>query len=153
MNPEQQELVRESWRLFEPRIQRASPQFYERLFTLDPAVRRLFAGVNMAEQERKLMTMLQEIVRVLDRPTDLVAGVASLGRRHVHYGVKDADYESVGAALLWTLEQILGDDFTPQARAAWSEAYLIVATIMRRAAVREVLTGERPAVNPGGGAA
>ena len=153
MTPEQQELIRESWQRFEPKIKRASPQFYERLFALDPAVRRLFAGVNMAEQERKLMAMLKEIVRVLDRLTDLVAGVASLGRRHVHYGVKDGDYESVGAALLWTLEQMLGDDFTPEVRAAWSEAYLTIATIMRRAAVREVLTGERSAVKPSGGAA
>jgi hemoglobin-like flavoprotein len=146
MTPEQQELVRESWRRFEPTIREASPQFYQRLFELDPMAERLFAGVDLEAQERKLMTMLSEIVGVLDAPSDLVSTVAALGRRHVHYGVQDAHYESLGAALLWILEQRLGDEFTPRVREAWSEAYLTVATVMRRAAGREVLTGERPAV-------
>jgi hemoglobin-like flavoprotein len=71
------------------------------------------------------------------QPAELVSEVAALGRRHAHYGVKDGDYESVGAALLWTLEQVLGEAFTPGMREAWSEAYLLVATVMRRAAARE----------------
>jgi len=145
MTPEQQDLVRESWQRFDPRPRGAVVQFYERLFELDPMAQQLFAGVDMAEQERKLMAMLAQIVQAIDRPEDLVSSVAALGRRHVHYGVKDADYESVGAALLWTLEQGLGDAFTPDVRAAWAEAYLMVATVMRRAATREQLTGERPA--------
>jgi hemoglobin-like flavoprotein len=94
------------------------------------------------------MAMLAQIVHAIDRPDQLVSSVAALGRRHVHYGVKDADYESVGAALLWTLEQGLDDAFTPEVRAAWAEAYLTVATVMRRAAMREQITGERPAVWP-----
>lgn len=93
------------------------------------------------------MTMFAQIVHAIDRPEELVSSVAALGRRHVHYGVKDADYDSIGAALLWTLEQGLGDEFTPEVKAAWAEAYLTVATVMRRAAVREQLTGERPAVS------
>lgn len=149
MTPEQQELVRESWRRFDPTPRAASVQFYERLFQLDPMTQQLFAGVDMAEQERKLMAMLAQIVHAIDRPEELVSSVAALGRRHVHYGVKDADYESVGAALLWSLEQGLGDAFTPQVRAAWTEAYLTVSTVMRRAATREQITGERPAVKPG----
>ena len=145
MTPEQQNLVRESWQRFDPRPREAGVQFYERLFELDPMAQQLFAGVDMVEQERQLMAMLAQIVQAIDRPEDLVSSVAALGRRHVHYGVKDGDYESVGAALLWTLEQGLGDAFTPEVRAAWAEAYLTVATVMRRAATRE-LTGERPAI-------
>ena len=94
------------------------------------------------------MAMLAQIVHTIDQPEELVTSVAALGRRHVHYGVKDADYESVGAALLWVLEQNLGDAFTPEVRAAWTEAYLTVATVMRRAATREQITGERPAITP-----
>jgi hemoglobin-like flavoprotein len=137
MTAEQLELVRTSWQHFEPTLREAGAQFYERLFALDPAVQRLFAAIDMAEQERKLMAMFAEIVRVLDQPDQLVSDVAALGRRHVHYGVKDGDYESVGAALLWTLEQGLGDAFTAEVQAAWTEAYLLVATVMRRAAARE----------------
>ncbi len=148
MTPEQQELVRESWRRFEPTLQEAGAQFYDRLFALDPVLQRLFAGVDIAAQEQKLMAMLAQIVQVIDRPEELVGPVAALGRRHVHYGVKDADYESIGAALLWTLEQALGDNFTPEVRAAWTEAYLTVAMVMRRAAAREMITGEIPVVRP-----
>lgn len=148
MTPEQQDLVRESWRRFEPTLRDAGAQFYERLFALNPVLQRLFAGVDMVEQEKKLMAMLAQIVQVIDQPDQLVGPVAMLGRRHVHYGVKDGDYESVGAALLWTLDEVLGDAFTPQVRAAWSEAYLTVATVMRRAAAREVITGEIPAMGP-----
>jgi hemoglobin-like flavoprotein len=149
MTPEQEELVRESWRRFDPTPRAASVQFYERLFELDPMTQQLFAGVDMVQQERKLMAMLAQIVHTIDHPEELVTAVAALGRRHVHYGVKDADYESVGAALMWTLEQGLGEEFTPEVRAAWTEAYLIVSTIMRRAATREQITGERPAYIPG----
>lgn len=149
MTPEQRDLMRESWRRFEPTLREKGARFYERLFALDPVLERLFAGVDMAEQEQKLMAMLAQIVQVIDQPEHLVGPVAGLGRRHVHYGVKDGDYESVGAALLWTLEEALGSAFTPDVRAAWSEAYLVVATIMRRAAARELITGEIPAVRPG----
>jgi nitric oxide dioxygenase len=50
--------------------------------------------------------------------------------------VKDDDYASIGAALLWLLEQVLGEEFTPELKDAWSEAYLLVASVMRRAAAR-----------------
>jgi hemoglobin-like flavoprotein len=136
MTPEQHALVSQSWQQFEPTIRRAGARFYERLFELDPGAQQLFAGVDMVTQEQKLMRMLAEIVRVLDRPDELVSGVAALGRRHLQYGVTDGDYESVGAALMWTLEQGLGDAFTPEVREAWTEAYLLVATVMRRAAGR-----------------
>ena len=136
MTPEQHALVRESWRRFEPRLRATGLRFYEQLFALDPTVAHLFAHVDIDHQERKLMTMLTEIVRVLDRPNELVPELADLGHRHVSYGVKDDDYGSIGAALLWLLEQVLEEEFTPDLREAWSEAYLLVSSIMRRGAAR-----------------
>jgi Hemoglobin-like flavoprotein len=50
--------------------------------------------------------------------------------------VHDSQYDSVGTALLWTLEQGLGKGFTPEVRDAWTEAYLYVSTIARRATIR-----------------
>ena len=58
----------------------------------------------------------------------------ALGRRHVGYGVRDSHYATVGEALLWTLEQGLGDAFTPDVRAAWAETYGTRAGVMQRAA-------------------
>ena len=132
MTSEQRALVRESWLRCQPTLRQAGAQFYERLFALDPAVRQLFASTDMTEQQRKLTVMLTKIVSQLDRPDTLGPEVTALGRRHVHYGASEADYETVGAALLWTLEHALGEAFTPAVREAWTEAYLLVATLMRR---------------------
>jgi hemoglobin-like flavoprotein len=145
MTPEQLVLVRESWRRFEPRLRDSGLRFYEQLFALDPTVAHLFDRTDLVQQERKIMGMLAEIVRVLDRPGELVPEVAALGQRHVGYGVRDDDYASIGAALLWLLEQVLGEEFTPELKAAWSEAYALVSSIMRRAAAREhLISREHP---------
>ncbi len=136
MTPEAERLVRESWKQFEPMGGEWAQPFYDYLFELDPGTARLFASTNMEAQGRKLWEMFAEIVRVLDQPDALVSQVAALGQRHAGYGVTDGQYESVGAALLWILEQALGAGFTPEVRDAWAEAYLILATVMRRSAAR-----------------
>ena len=117
----------------DPIRDQAAALFYGRLFELDPSLRPLFKG-DMAEQGRKLMNMLATAAMGLDRLDGIVGEVQALGRRHVAYGVQDAHYDTVGAALLWTLEQGLGDAFTPQVKAAWAEAYTLLAGTMKQAA-------------------
>jgi hemoglobin-like flavoprotein len=137
MRPETERLVRESWARFEPVAEQSAGFFYDKLFELDPEAERLFARTDMDAQGRKVMRMFAEIVRAIDRPETLVPELADLGRRHVHYGVRDSQYHSVGTALLWTLERGLGPAFTPEVRNAWTEAYLLVSIVSRRAAARE----------------
>lgn len=60
--------------------------------------------------------------------------VAKLGARHVKYGVKDKHYDIVGAALLFTLKQGLGDKFTPDTESAWTATYGLLAGVMKDAA-------------------
>ena len=133
MLPEQIALVRDSFARLAPDGDAVASAFYERLFALDPALRPLFAG-DLAEQGRKLMAMLALVVRGLDRLDALLPAVEALGRRHAAYGVRDADYATVGAALLATLEAGLGADFTPATRDAWTAAYDALAGAMRAAA-------------------
>lgn len=137
MTPEAERLVRESWARFEPVAVRSAEFFYEKLFELDPEAQRLFARTDMEAQGKKVMQMFATIVRTLDQPEAFVSEVADLGRRHVHYGVRDSQYDSVGIALLWTLERGLGSGFTAEVRNAWTEAYLLLSTVLRRATVRE----------------
>ena len=137
MTPETERLVRESWARFEPVAVRSAEFFYAKLFELDPEAERLFARTTMEAQGHKVMPIFAEIMRLLDRPDELVHEVADLGRRHVHYGVQDHEYDSVGTALLWTLEQGLGPAFTDEVRDAWTEAYLLVSSVARRATTRE----------------
>lgn len=131
MTPESQRLVRESFSKVAPISSTAASLFYDRLFTLDPTLRPLFKG-DMQEQGRKLMTMIGTAVANLHRLNNIVPAVRDLGQRHAGYGVTAAHYDTVAAALLWTLEQGLGDDFTPQTRQAWIECYTILAGTMQQ---------------------
>ena len=122
-------LVQDSFRKVLPIAEQASALFYARLFELDPTLRAMFSG-DMAEQGRKLMTMLAIAVTALDRPETLVLTVRQLGARHVGYRVRDEHFATVGAALLWTLEKGLGPEFTPEVRAAWTKTYMLISTTM-----------------------
>jgi hemoglobin-like flavoprotein len=88
----------------------------------------------MAGQRKILMQTLTVVVNSLDKLEQIVPAVQALGRRHAGYGVREAHYTTVGEALLWTLEQGLGEAFTPEVRAAWTTAYGTLATVMIEAA-------------------
>jgi hemoglobin-like flavoprotein len=130
MTPENQALVRDSFARIVPIAPQAAAMFYDRLFVLDPALKGLFKS-DMQDQGRKLMAMIGTAVTNLDRLETIVPSVVALGRRHVTYGVKPEDYDTVAAALLWTLGQGLGEAFTPDVAAAWTETYSILATVMK----------------------
>ena len=134
MSPEQKALVKETWRKVAPTADAAARLFYDRLFEIDPTTRPLFATNDLADQRRKLIQALTMVVHGLDHLEALVPTIADLGRRHARFGVTDAHYDKVGAALLWTLEQGLGPAWTPGAKAAWSCAYGLLADVMREAA-------------------
>jgi hemoglobin-like flavoprotein len=133
MTPIQKSLVQKTFALVVPIADDAAALFYGRLFELDPGLRALFK-VDMREQGRKLMQMIGLAVSKLDALDELVPVVEALGRRHAGYGVKESDYDTVGSALLWTLEQGLGPAFTPDVKAAWAAVYQVLASTMRTAA-------------------
>lgn len=133
MSPEKIRLVQESFAHVEPIATDAARMFYDRLFELDPSLRPLFTG-DMEEQGKKLMDMIGVAVRGLDRLDDITPAVEQLGVRHQGYGVEPEHYDTVGEALLWTLEQGLGERFTPEVRAAWTETYELLAGVMVGAA-------------------
>jgi hemoglobin-like flavoprotein len=130
MTPENQALVRDSFAKVVPIAPQAAALFYDRLFMLDPSLKLLFKG-DMIEQGRLLMAMIGTAVDNLDKLETIVPAVQDLGRRHGTYGVQSAHYDTVASALLWTLGQGLGNAFTPPVEAAWTEAYTILATVMR----------------------
>jgi hemoglobin-like flavoprotein len=80
------------------------------------------------------MTMLAMVVYHLHEPGQVLPAIRDLGIRHVGYGVKPADYEALREALLWTLGQALGEEFTPPARDAWTVCYDELAGAMQAAA-------------------
>jgi hemoglobin-like flavoprotein len=134
MTPDQIERVRASWTLIVPIAETVAARFYERLFELDPALRPLFNHVDPQTQRRKLVQTLAIVVAGVDNLWRLLPAIEALGRRHVDYGVRDADYATVGKALLSTFEQGLGDAFDEATRDAWTAAYELLSTAMLRAA-------------------
>lgn len=147
MTPQQIELVQKSWEQVVPIAKDAAALFYNRLFELDPSLRKIF-GDDIEEQGKKLMTVLTTVVRGLKKLEALEATVWRLGRRHAIYQVKEQDYGTVATALLWTLEQGLGQDiFRGELKEAWVQAYTILATVMQAGANHEYANYEHWKVN------
>jgi hemoglobin-like flavoprotein len=128
-------LVQNSFAVVAPIADDAAVLFYRRLFEIDPTLQAMFRG-DMADQRRKLMQMLSAAVKGLNHIERLIPVVEDLGRRHAGYGVEEHHYDTVGNALLWTLEKGLGTAFTPDVRDAWTTVYGLLASTMARAAAK-----------------
>lgn len=134
MTPDEKDIVRASWQQVVPIAGTAADLFYQRLFEIDPDLRALFNGVDLDAQKSKLVQALATTIARLDDLDTLAPQLAELGRRHSGYGVADEHYDTVGAALLWTLQQGLGDGWTPETKKAWASAYTLVAGAMQAGA-------------------
>lgn len=133
MTPEQVVLVQQSFTKVQPIADQAAGLFYDKLFESAPAVRPLFPD-DMTEQKRKLMQMLSTAVSNLHQVEKILPIIEELGRKHVTYGAKPEHFDTVGETLLWTLEQGLGEAFTPPVKEAWATTYATIASVMKTAA-------------------
>ena len=133
MDAKQAEIVQKTFDKVRPISETAADLFYKRLFELNPSFKSLFKG-DMKTQGKMLMQMLDFAVEGIDQPDTILPTIQDLGKRHVGYGVKEEYYDTVGEALLWTLEQGLGSDFTPEVKEAWAEAYKLLSGVMINAA-------------------
>ena len=130
MTPQQIALVQSTFKSVAPIASRAADLLYDRLFEIAPDVRQLFS-TDLAVQKVKLMAMLAKVVNNLHQLEVILPSLRQLGERHRDYGVSADHYAPVGAAMLWTLEQGLGSTFSPDVKAAWTEAYCALAGAMR----------------------
>jgi Hemoglobin-like flavoprotein len=130
MKVDQIMLVQQTFEKIRPISEVVAKLFYNRLFELAPSLKSLFKG-DMKTQGRMLVQMLDYAVSGLNKPDSIIPVIQDLGRRHVGYGAKEEYYKTVGEALLWTLEQGLGKDFTPDVKDAWAEAYKLLSDTMK----------------------
>jgi len=138
MTSNQINLVQASFRQVMPLAETAAKIFYERLFELDESLQALFTN-DMLTQGNKLMQFLGLAVVSLNKPEQLRPTLRTLGARHVAYGVLEEDFDTVGSALLWTLERTLGDAFTPDLEQAWIEVYAMISAEMKAGAATKQL--------------
>jgi len=141
LTPEQLVLVQSSWEKVVPIANVAADLFYNKLFELDPELRPLFPA-DMGQQKTKLMDMIGIAVEGLSDIEKLIPAVKDLGRRHAkHYKVTAPMYDTVGAALLDTLEKGLGDSWDEAHKDAWALVYAAIGKTM-------IAAGEEPEITP-----
>jgi hemoglobin-like flavoprotein len=129
MTPDHVKLVQQSFAKVAPISETAAILFYDRLFEVAPKVKAMFPA-DMTEQRRKLMATLAAVVNGLANLESVLPAASALAKRHVGYGARAEHYPVVGAALLWTLEKGLGDDWTPEVAEAWTAAYRTLSGFM-----------------------
>ena len=126
-------LVRETWAKITSQytFQQIGDTFYGNLFSIDPELpKTAFKGVDQKKQAIKLVTMIDGAVKILDKPDTLVPVLYDCGKRHVHYHTKEEHFPVVGAALLKTLGQVLGNEWTPEVKDAWTGVYGVMTDVM-----------------------
>ncbi|TQV82215.1 globin family protein [Denitrobaculum tricleocarpae] len=136
MTPEEKTLVQTTWKQVAPIAPAAADLFYQRLFEQAPEIESLFGKTDMTAQKSRLIEAVSRTVAGLQDEDSLRTELTALGRRHAGYGVQDSHYESVGAALLWTLETGLGEGWSEEACRAWTQAYGFIARQMSEGAKR-----------------
>jgi hemoglobin-like flavoprotein len=100
-------------------------------------VQPLFANTEMAKQQKKLLNSLILVVENLRNPQALGEVLNALGARHIGYGTIPVHYPAVGEALLTTFEQYLQQDWTPEVRQAWVDAFTAITALMLKGAAAE----------------
>lgn len=137
-------LVQKSWQLVAKiDAETVGALFYNRLFEIMPEVKPMFSRTPLPEQSKKLLGMLTYVISKLDKLDDILHEVTKLARRHVQYGVQEAHYAAVGSALIWTLQNGLGDYWDDPLEAAWTEVYTALSSAMI-AASKEALPAAQP---------
>ena len=122
-------LVQKSFERLSERSQEFGQRFYAILFEANPELRPAFKS-DLSVQTKMLVSMLSSLVKGLNRMPEIVGGLRELGKRHIEYKTAATDYDKVARALLRTLEEFLGEEFTPEIRQAWVAVYGEIAATM-----------------------
>ena len=116
------EMLRTSFHELRKNMAPASVAFYEALFARAPGLRKMFRD-DIAGQGMRFMTTLGAILTGIEHSGPEEARIATLAEGHRLMGVKPEHFAPMGEALIATLQDGLGDAFTPELNAAWEKAY------------------------------
>jgi len=136
----QRTLIESSWERMRPLAAHVADLFYDRLFELDPSLEDVFPE-ELAALRPRFMKAVGAAVAGLGE-LDATRAALDLGRRSLSRGIRPGHYVTFGKALLWALEQSLGEDFTPPVREAWAALCAFVSRTMLQGA--EAREGQKP---------
>ncbi len=122
-------MIENSWDYIILNVEEAGELFYSRLFEIDPGLRALFKS-DVRAQSGKLTSMITFLVQKLNSLDEIKKDIVALALRHNNYHVKAEHYQTVGEALLWTLEQGLGPQWNEDLKSAWTKLYVALSNMM-----------------------
>ncbi len=129
----EKQLIADTYAKLEAQIDEAAVVFYGRLFKVAPHTRELFKRADMRDQGMKLIQTIGLAIGGVYDLEKLAPVMQALGARHISYGVTAEQYPLIGETLIWTLENMLEDDFSPETKAAWEKVYKILTDFAIRA--------------------
>ncbi|HEY2551681.1 MAG TPA: globin domain-containing protein [Streptosporangiaceae bacterium] len=109
--------------------QNAMEYFYGLLFAQSPEVRSLFP-LAMTDLRYRVFAALVRLIWSTDNRQAYTTQLAQLGRDHRRFGVREKHHKAFFAALLATVEQFSGQDWTEQARSAWQAALDLASAVI-----------------------
>ncbi len=106
--------------------------FYKRMFTHNPEVAPFFNPANQARgtQQRALAAAICAYAANIDNLEVLGGAVELIAHKHTSLQIKPEHYPIVGANLLASIREVLGEGATDDVINAWGEAYGFLADIL-----------------------
>lgn len=117
-----------------------------RFFAIEPNVKVIFGfKVSQPDEElaktRLFLRHSSYFIKIIDKALGLLGPdvellteiLLELGQKHVNYGVKPAYFAVLGQALIATIQETLGDEFTQEIKVSWVEVYNALSYDMIRA--------------------
>ena len=118
--------VRKTWAHIEPKNEHATELFYANLFIAKPELKVLFKR----DKSHTITEAIKYLVDGMDDLPRLIPYVKKLAIMHVHFGVKEEDYQVAGPVFIATLKQLIGSDFSAEDEKVWQKVYRVLSKLM-----------------------
>ncbi|APR81799.1 flavohemoprotein [Minicystis rosea] len=123
-------MLRTSFDLILEREPNLTSRFYDNLFSRYPQAKPMFHRSPRATQEKMLAGALVSVLDHLEDAPWLVETLGAMGIKHVEYGVTPEMYPWVGDALVATLAEVAGADWSEELAREWGAAYGAITSLM-----------------------
>lgn len=135
LDAQQTDLIRSSYKMLLPEIEKVGDEFYADLFRRDPRIAELFRE-DIKGQGMRFMSTISVIVDNLDTPGALQREVNLLADGHAHFGIRPEWYHVMEEALIDTFRYALGARFTNEIQLAWRAAFGQICDQMKAQAAK-----------------
>ncbi|MGR3622143.1 globin domain-containing protein [Pseudophaeobacter sp.] len=130
LNDQHKDLVRSSFESDQMRLEAFIPEFYSRLFSINPEIRTIFP-TDTARLESKMLASLTHVAEALVDTERLDAILGQLGEKHHSMQISDDNFSDFIQSFTGALASTLGPEWNKETHEAWTEFLLYIAKRMR----------------------